>query len=41
MSASYLQYCPEGWQCVPKSVTPAMADAYASLHQNYANAPRS
>ena len=22
--------CPEGWQCVPKSVTPAMADAYAS-----------
>ena len=30
MSASYLQYCPEGWQCVPKTVTPEMAEAYAS-----------
>ena len=30
MSASYLQYCPEGWQAVPKTVTPEMADAYAS-----------
>ena len=30
MSASYLQYCPEGWQAVPKTVTPEMAEAYAS-----------
>jgi len=25
-----MQYCPEGWQVVPKTVTPEMAEAYAS-----------
>jgi len=30
MSTSDMQYCPEGWQVVPKTVTPEMAEAYAS-----------